>query len=108
MCSPGPSSAINGVRTGTRPDFKALLLMKVNGKLGLRKSFQVMTATLEMQRPFKLFVTSGVTVPARLWPGLRQLWLPQTSGQAKAATHGLAQAAAFVCKNEFLCMVLHS
>jgi hypothetical protein len=34
----------------------------------------------------------GLAWKPRLWPGLRRLWLPQTSGQAKAATHGLAQA----------------
>jgi hypothetical protein len=34
-------------------------------------------------------------VPARLWLGLSRLWLSRELGRAKAATHGLAQAAAF-------------
>jgi hypothetical protein len=34
----------------------------------------------------------GLAWKPQLWPGLRLLWLPQTSGQAKAATHGLAPA----------------
>jgi hypothetical protein len=32
----------------------------------------------------------GLAWKPRLWPGLRRLWLCQTSGQAKAAIHSLA------------------
>ena len=43
----------------------------------------------------------GIFIPILGMCGLRQLWLCQISGQAKAFIHGLAlaQVIAFICKN---------
>ena len=56
---------------------------------------QVQMVSASVHISFK-WLTSHIfsfsAVLARLWPGLRWLWLPQTPGQAKAIKHGLALA----------------
>ena len=108
MCKDGDDHEIM-VGMKSRPDYR---MTRAPGTVTAGDSEgdeneMTMTMTMAITTTPLVMFWPGLAQKPRLWLGLRRLWLSQELGRAKAATHGLAQAAAFGTHSCQIC-VSHS